>query len=188
MPTINHAEDRARAILWAREVLGNDRSLIVDLETTALKDAEIVQIGAINMDGSTCLDRLIRPLGEISEGAAAIHGITKNALKDCPTFAEQTTTITDALDMRHIVIFNLRFDYEVLYFELARAIGEFDAREWMGKSASWKCAMLQYSAFVGEPGKYGGYKWQRLPGGDHSALGDCRACMKIIHEMATASV
>jgi DNA polymerase-3 subunit epsilon len=188
MPTMNHAEDRKRAILWAREVVSNERSLIVDTETTGLKDAELVQIGAINMDGSTRLDCLVRPLGEITPGAAAVHGITATMVKDAPTFKEQTTAITEAMDLRHIVIFNLRFDYEILHFEMTRAFGVFNAREWMEKSASWECCMLQYSAFVGEPGKYDGYKWQRLPGGDHTALGDYRACLRIIHEMAGAAI
>jgi DNA polymerase-3 subunit epsilon len=41
-----------------------------------------------------------------------------------------------------------------------------------------------YSQFVGEPGKRGGYKYQKLPGGDHSALGDCRATLKVLKDMA----
>lgn len=38
-----------------------------------------------------------------------------------------------------------------------------------------ECAMGWYSQHVGEAGKRDGYKKQELPGGDHSALGDCRA-------------
>lgn len=28
------------------------------------------------------------------------------------------------------------------------------------------------------------YRWQRLPGGDHSALGDCWATLKVLQKMA----
>ena len=30
-------------------------------------------------------------------------------------------------------------------------------------------------------------RWQKLPGGDHSALGDCRATLAILHEMANSN-
>ena len=31
---------------------------------------------------------------------------------------------------------------------------------------------------------YQNYRWQRLPEGDHSALGDCRATLEVIRRMA----
>jgi hypothetical protein len=37
---------------------------------------------------------------------------------------------------------------------------------------------------VGEPSKRGGYRSQKLPGGDHSALGDALATLRLIEEMA----
>ena len=49
---------------------------------------------------------------------------------------------------------------------------------------AWECAMGWYSQYVGEPGKRGGYRNQKLPGGDHSALGDCRATLAVIETMA----
>jgi DNA polymerase-3 subunit epsilon len=45
--------------------------------------------------------------------------------------------------------------------------------------------MHWYAQFVGDWNEYhGNYKWQRLPGGDHSALGDCRATLAVLKEMA----
>jgi DNA polymerase-3 subunit epsilon len=45
--------------------------------------------------------------------------------------------------------------------------------------------MRQYAAFVGEWNEYhGNYRWQRLPGGDHSALGDARATLSLLKRMA----
>src|SRR5215467_13015853 len=42
--------------------------------------------------------------------------------------------------------------------------------------ARWSCAMEQYAAWYGDYSDvFGDYKYQRLPGGDHSAAGDCRA-------------
>ena len=43
--------------------------------------------------------------------------------------------------------------------------------------------MRRYAAYVGEPSKRGGS--QKLPAGDHSALGDALATLRLIEEMAT---
>jgi DNA polymerase-3 subunit epsilon len=53
------------------------------------------------------------------------------------------------------------------------------------RRAAWECAMRRYAAYVGEPSKRGGYRSQKLPGGDHSALGDALATLQLIEEMAT---
>ncbi len=42
--------------------------------------------------------------------------------------------------------------------------------------------MRRYAAYVGERSKRGGY---RLPKGDHTALGDALATLRLIEEMTT---
>lgn len=44
--------------------------------------------------------------------------------------------------------------------------------------------MRRYAAYVGEPSKRGGYRNQKLVGGDHTALGDTLATLRLIREMA----
>ncbi len=47
------------------------------------------------------------------------------------------------------------------------------------------CAMVAYAQYVGEMNHKGtGYKWHKLRGGDHTALGDCRATLGLIRRMA----
>ena len=47
------------------------------------------------------------------------------------------------------------------------------------------CAMRQYAKYCGEWNSYyNNFKWQPLSGGDHSALGDCRATLELIKRMA----
>lgn len=41
-----------------------------------------------------------------------------------------------------------------------------------------------YSQCVGQRRKKDGYRYQKLPGGDHSALGDFRAALAAIERMA----
>jgi hypothetical protein len=45
--------------------------------------------------------------------------------------------------------------------------------------------MRQFARFVGEPAKRGGgYRPQKLPGGDHTVLGDTLATLHLIKGMA----
>lgn len=45
--------------------------------------------------------------------------------------------------------------------------------------------MLKYAQWYGEYSEYwGDYKWQPLPGGDHTALGDSLAALECLKEMA----
>ena len=54
----------------------------------------------------------------------------------------------------------------------------------VGELAPWECAMRAYAAYVGERSKRGGYKNQKLVGGDHTALGDARVTLRLIRRMA----
>ena len=44
--------------------------------------------------------------------------------------------------------------------------------------------MRRYAAYVGETSKRGGYRSQKLTGGDHGALGDALATLRLIEEVA----
>jgi DNA polymerase-3 subunit epsilon len=78
------------------------------------------------------------------------------------------------------VIYNAQFDVRLIQQSLARhkllpvELNPDDVN----------CAMLMYSAWVGELWPYGGYKWQKLESGDHTALGDCLATLDLIKKMA----
>ena len=51
----------------------------------------------------------------------------------------------------------------------------------------WDCAMLQYAQFVGEWDDYRNkYRWHKLRGGAHTAVGDCQATLARIKEIAGA--
>ena len=46
------------------------------------------------------------------------------------------------------------------------------------------CHAGLFAAYVGERSKRGGYKNQKLPGGEHTAIGDARATLRLIERMA----
>lgn len=179
----HNPKDKNIAIEWARTILSDsEKYLILDSETTGLgKKDIIIQLGIIDMEGNTVFDSLIQPTSRktISEEATAIHGITMEDLKDAPTFKEIYPELRDLIKRKEFVIYNAKFDTSML---TQTAVLE-------GVKEDFKviaqCAMLAYSMFVGDWSDYhGSYTYQKLKGGDHTAIGDCKATLDLIKTMA----
>lgn len=177
-------EARKSATQWAQDLVKRDPNswAILDTETTGLDSRDqVVQIGIIDGAGNVLINnQLVKPTIEISEGARSVHGISNEMLEQAPSFADVLPTLQSILSGRLLVIYNASFDYRILQ-QTSLAISEnFD----LGVE-DCHCAMLKYAEFVGEWNDYrGSFKWQRLPSGDHSAIGDCLATLKIIRMMA----
>lgn len=180
---LNWNKDRANAIEWARKLLASN-PLFLDTETTGL-DGYIVQISICNSNGVAVLNTLVNPLVPIEPAATAVHHITQDMVETAATFREVSAYLEKLLPGRTVAVYNLPFDYKVLTREWER---EYTPTKAALYGAVWDDIMLPYAAFVGEPGKYSGYKWQKLPSGDHSALGDCRAALAIVNEMANTKI
>lgn len=177
------AADRATAVQWARDLLAADDWVILDSETTGLNDAEFVQLAIIDHTGAVLFDSLIKPEGEIEPGAARVHGITAEMVMDAPSFEDVYFDISVIMDGKRVVVYNAPFDWGVWNNVLVRAYPL--TRGMDNPICPWLCAMLPYARYVGEWNDYRqDYRWQKLPAGDHSALGDCRATLKLIREMA----
>lgn len=182
MHTGNREHDRGAAAEWAWRCLQNPDAVILDTETTGLgSDAEIIQIAVISLRGETLLDTLVKPSGDIPAEASAIHGITFKTVESAPTFKAVAPDIRSVLEGRRCLIYNKSYDWRVL--RQSGLLCGADPYIALPSSAAFECVMLPYSAWVGEPGR-DGYRWQRLPGGDHSALGDCRATRRVLFQMA----
>jgi len=173
--------DRNEAARWARSMLERSDWMILDTETTGLsRDDEIVQIAALSPEGGSLLDTLIRPLRAIPPDATAIHGITNDDVAEAPAFPEIHDLLRELMESRIVVIYNAAFDMRLLNQTLSKyklPLLDLDPDR-------VECAMLRYSAWIGELWGDGSYKWQRLEGGDHTALGDCRATLALIRRMA----
>lgn len=182
MPSHPNPKHQQDSIEWAKAVLDQpDRYVILDTETTGVgADDEVIQIGVIDPRGSVLLDRLIKPARNthIPLGATAIHRITMPMLENMPRYNEIADTLETVVQGRIIVTYNAEFDRRLLMQSAGFAGGSVPP-------GPWECAMLQYSQFFGNWDKFAkAYRWQKLWGGDHTALGDCRATLARIQEMA----
>jgi DNA polymerase III subunit epsilon len=200
--------DYLQAITAASTWLADPQAVILDTETTDL-NGYLVQIAITSITGEVLLDQIVRPQAWINPKAAAIHGLTEDKLLTAPTFGDLADQIIDLIKDRRVIIYNVGFDRNILRNELIRwytglwnrgldlvssTIDRTLAREWATSQAdalldrsTFCCAMDAYSTYVGEWNEYyGNYRWQKLPSGDHSALGDCRATLKVLQTMAKA--
>jgi DNA polymerase-3 subunit epsilon len=169
---------------WARGLLKKDPAdwVILDTETTGLSDTdEVVQVAMVNGAGDVLMDNvLIKPTISISRGASNIHGITDEVVKDASNFVDVWLEIHMHAQGKQLVIYNAQFDTRMLW-QSAKA---------QSHTIALPCtvchdAMGYYAEWVGEWNDYhGNFRWQRLPGGDHTALGDCLATLEIIKDMA----
>lgn len=174
-------EAQRSATLWARTMLDRSDWVILDTETTGLGGTdEVVQVSIMGKDGAELFNSLVKPTCEIDPRAEAVHGISKELLQNAPCFAEVWPKIIEAIGENGVVIYNADFDVRMLRQSAWAARISPD-------TVSFLCydAMEQYAKWYGEWNEYrGSFRWQKLPGGDHSAMGDCRATLALIQRMA----
>jgi DNA polymerase-3 subunit epsilon len=168
---------------WSQRVLRDKKCIILDTETTGLNStAEIIQIGILSISGETLMDSLFRPSDPIPEEASKIHGIKDEDVKNAPLFSNLHAKVISIIKGKRILIYNAQYDMRLLkqtFLKYRIPTGGLDLLE-------SECVMLKYAAFVGNTwDNGGGYKWPKLTGGDHTAIGDCKATLDVIKLMAS---
>lgn len=190
------AEDWARAQM----ALPAGKALVLDSETCDLY-GEIIELAIIDTGGQVLYNRRFSPLTEISPGAYHVHLLTAEVLANEPRFSAEHERIKSILASAEIVlIYNASFDVGCLD-ETCRIhqmeLIPFKTGCIMHWYAQWYGEWSDYRRFLGflaaedststeSQGrrKTQNYKWQPLRGGDHSALGDCRAALAALRRMA----
>ena len=101
------------------------REIALDTETTGFDPAEghkIVEIGCVELFNHVPTGKVwhqyINPEREIDAGAIAVHGITNDKVKDCPTFGEIVGPFMDFVGDATFVIHNAEFDIKFLNAEM----------------------------------------------------------------------
>ena len=111
-----------------------DRPLVVfDIESTGVNPRQdrIIELAAVKLypDGrEETKTWLLNPTAKIPPETTAIHGITDDIVKDCPTFSEKADEIYSYFDGCDLSGFNAdRFDIPCLEEEFARVGRDFGA-------------------------------------------------------------
>lgn len=103
------------------------RQIVLDTETTGLEpgqDHRIIEIGCVELLNRRLtgerFHQFINPEREVDEGAAQVHGMTLNDLRDKPVFAEIADDFLAFVRDSELVIHNAPFDVGFLDAELTR--------------------------------------------------------------------
>jgi DNA polymerase-3 subunit epsilon len=163
------------AIHWARAMLQSN-ALILDTETTGLDDAaEIIEVALIDTQGSIYWNTRLRPRATSWPDAQAIHGIAPVHVAHACTLPQMYNALTALLAQHEVVIYNAAFDTRLLAQSCAA---------WNLAPIAFiaHCAMNQYTNYHKQK------RWLRLPAGDHTALGDCWAVLRVLHQMANSAL
>lgn len=189
---MDHVKSKLEASEWAQKVLEMPNAVIMDFETTGVKEAEIVQIGIINMKGETLMQTLVKPSKSIELGAFGVHGISDAHVKDAPEFKDLYVSFSGAIAGQTVIAYNVDFEKNVLQGVCARR------KIPQPRVKAWQCAMKEYARFYGKyhPTRRN-YTWQSLSNActqqnilvkdAHDAVGDCLLTLEIIRKMANST-
>ncbi len=102
------------------------KQIVLDTETTGLSAAQghrLVEVAAIEINDRKVtkhmFHRYLNPEREIDEGAAAVHGLTRERLQDEPRFADIAPAFLEFIKDAELIIHNAPFDMGFLNAELA---------------------------------------------------------------------
>lgn len=175
---------RDNSILWARKVMGSSAEyLILDTETTGLEwGSEVIQLAILGLTKpEESAQWMIKPTLPIPPESTAIHGITDEMVAGSCTWKDTFPLFMSVIEGRKVITYNARYDRNMI-----RSTCEMNNIP-MPDLLGWECAMEWYAVYFGDWNQYRhSYRWQKLRGGDHTALGDCRATLTLIQRMAAS--
>jgi DNA polymerase-3 subunit epsilon len=175
-----------------KTMLQQDNYVILDTETTGLKDAEICQIAIIDKHGTTLLNTYVKPTRAIPASATAIHHITNTMVEGAPAWSDISPLLVPLLTNCDVIAFNAVFDRKMMH-KSAEAVG-LPKTDWktLGR---WWCAMLAFSEIYGVRDRQrAGFRYQSLQtaakhygirvSGAHTALDDCLTTLAVVKAIA----
>lgn len=164
--------------------------VVLDTETTGLGDKDqLIELAIIDDRGNTLHNARYRPTVAISSGAASVHGITADVIKDKPTFDQDAYRIKKLLEGKTVVIYNVDYDMKILR-STCRAFG-LDVS--FLDQLKTHCAMRSAANVYGATNRYGTISLTNAyieAGGDartmnaHAALYDCLATLYVMKSIA----
>ncbi|MEF9776396.1 3'-5' exonuclease, partial [Escherichia coli] len=112
--------------------------LFLDTETTGLDNtAEALEIGLTDASGQVVFETRLKPTVAIGAQAAAVHGISEQALCGAPLWTDVALQLRHAIGDRPVIIFNARLDIRILK---QTAVAHSDPADWLEEMTVY-CAM-----------------------------------------------
>ncbi len=182
MPNSKKIGERARKLLALKPV-------VIDTETTGLdRQAEIVEIAILDLDGQVLFESRVKPVKGIPAEATRIHGITDEMVKDCPDFGEITPYLF-AIHGHPVTGYNVEFDIRMIN-QSARAVGITDSF-----NPDRADIMELFAKYYGDYSEYhGNYRFQSLakaclelgilPNSSHAARADAEQARQVLVKLA----
>jgi DNA polymerase-3 subunit epsilon len=103
------------------------RQVVLDTETTGLEVEQqhrVVEIGCVELVNRRITGRVfhryLNPERDIDEGAAQVHGLTREQLRNEPRFADVAAQLLEFVTGAELIIHNAPFDLAFLNAELRR--------------------------------------------------------------------
>jgi DNA polymerase-3 subunit epsilon len=173
---------RVDAVKRSRELLATpDSWVILDTETTGLYNCEVIEIAVIDGHKNILLNTRVKPTIPIEYEAYQVHGISDADLIYAPSFNVIYPQLKAAIKDKLVLIYN--DDFERNFIKHCCKIRSLPLLQYQTS-----CMMHLYAGWYGCYSEYwNDFQWQKLPGGDHTALGDCLAVWDILQTMANDS-
>lgn len=161
-----------QAVQRAREILAN-YPIFLDTETTGLhRDAEIVEIAIVDMEGEVLFESLVKPRHPIPPDAEQIHHINDAMVAKAPPWPFIWSEVLNILKNHQIGIYNADFDLRMIKNSL-----KMYQMDWNG-FANTHCIMKLYSQYQGEWNpKYRAYRFHSL----EKAARQCKITIENTH-------
>ena len=182
-------------------LLDREDVLVLDVETTGFALwSEIVDIAIIDTTGQVLIDSLVMPRGSVPDGAAAVHGLTDDRLREmkAPAWTDVCPVVERTLAKANVLaIYNRPYDLRLLTQTNRTWRTSFDLDFSIPDSC---CVMQAYAEFRGERrGRRSdstlkdhtlenAYRHEtgKEPVNAHRALTDCRLTLAVMRAMAAS--
>jgi DNA polymerase-3 subunit epsilon len=182
------ALEKARVVSAVRQLLNKDDVLILDTETTGLRDAEVIEVALIDMQGNALLNTLVEPkAARMNPYAQRVHGLSLAALRGQPRWPDVLPELERLAQKATILAWNAPFDARML---------EQTSTLWglSHPKLLFVCAMRLYARTQGKRA-FGLHKAVVHEGleslfdthASHRALGDVRFVLEVLRTLATKS-
>ena len=187
---VRRLRGRGARRLRARDIpalLGREDVLVLDTETTGVgRNAEVIEVVAIDTTGALRFEALSFPFGPISRGSQEVHGLSAEALHamGARPWPEVHPALVPVLrEAEHVLAWRADFDARVLEQTAAFHNLAQPPVQWADVRPAYVDARPGGRHSLADAMRREGLTWE---GRHHRAEADCRAVLAVMRTLARA--